>query len=426
MSNKKNNWFRLDNAGKLYPSIMSTRVSTIFRISATLTEIVDPVVLQEALNNLMPRFPYFQVNLKSGVFWYYFTQTEKVPQVKNETFYPCMCMEVKKKGKFPFRVLHYNKKMSVEFSHAITDGTGALIFLKSLIIEYFKIKGVTTEESQAFFKYDEIPHDEEYEDAFKKYYNKKFPKTRKKNRAFHFPFPLESKGVYHIVTGIMPVKAILSKAKEFNVTLTEFLLALYFHTIIEVIHSLPEKQRKKLIKPIILNTPVNLRGMYPSKTMRNFFVTITPQIDPRLGEYSFEEIVKYVHHFMQVEVDKKYIGQQITMNVKNELSIFIRLFPLPLKNLILPIAYNIIGESRYTSGLSNMGKVTMPKEVDDYIERFECYPPPSQGNIIKAAIISHKDNLYLTFGKLTNTKDVERIFFRKLRRMNIPVKIETN
>ncbi|SHJ47616.1 hypothetical protein [Tepidibacter formicigenes] len=426
MSYKKNNWFRLDNAGKMYPSIMSSRVSTLFRFSATLTEIVNPKMLQKALDNLMPRFPYFQVNLKSGFFWYYFVKTDRVPQVEKETFYPCMSMEVKKKGKFPFRVLYYNKKISVEFSHAVTDGTGALIFLKSLIVEYFRLKGIETKECEGILKYNQIPDDEEYEDAFKKYYNKKIPKPRKRNRAFHFPFPLESKGIYHIVTGIITVKDILSKAKEFNVTLTEFLLAIYIQSILEVIYSLPPKKRNKLIKPIILNVPVNLRSMYPSKTMRNFFISVTPQIDPRLGVYSFEEIIKYVHHLMQVEIDKRYISQQITMNVKSEMSIILRLFPLPLKDLIMPIAYNIIAESRYTSGLSNMGKVTMPKEIENYIERFEFYPPPSQGNIIKVGVISYKDNLYITFGKLTNSKDVEKIFFRKIRKMNIPVKIETN
>lgn len=426
MSHKKNNWYRLDNAGKLYPSIMSSRVSTLFRLSVTLYNSVDSEILQNALNNIMPRFPYFQVNLKSGIFWYYFAETHKVPLVEKETFYPCMNMEVKKKGKFPFRILYYKKKISVEFSHAITDGTGGLIFLKSLVVEYFRLIGIETEESEGFFKYNVIPDNEEYEDAFKKYYNKKFPKVKKKNKAFHFPFSLESKGVYNIVTGIIPVNEILAKAKSYNVTLTEFLLAIYFETILEVIYSLPNNRKNKSIKPIILNVPVNLRRMYPSKTMRNFFISVTPTIDPRLGEYSFEDILKYVHHFMKVEVDKRYISQQITKNVKSELSILLRLFPLALKDLILPIAYNVVAESRYSSGFSNMGKITMPKEIESHIERFEFLPPPSQGNIIKVGSLSYKDNLYITFGKLTDNKDVERIFFRKIRKMNIPVKIETN
>ncbi|SHK02624.1 hypothetical protein [Paramaledivibacter caminithermalis] len=426
MSYKRNTWFRLDNAGKLYPSIMSSRVSTLFRLSATLTEIVNPQILQKALDNLMPRFPYFQVNLRCGIFWYYFVHTDKLPQIEKETFYPCMSMEVKKKGKFPFRVLYYNKRISVEFSHAITDGTGASIFLKSLIVEYFRLKGIKIKQSEGFFNYAEKPDNEEYEDAFKKYYNKKIPKLPRKDKAFQFPFPLESKGIYHIVTGIIPVKNILKKAKEFNVTLTEFLLAIYFQSILEVIYSLPSNKRNKLLKPIVLNVPVNLRGIYPSKTMRNFFISITPKIDPRLGVYSFEEIIKYVHHFMKVEVDKKYINQQITMNVKSELSIILRLFPLVLKNMIMPIIYNVFAESRYTSGFSNIGKITMPQEIEDYIERFELYPPPSQGNIIKVAAVSYRDKLYISFGKLTKNKIVEKIFFRKIRKMNIPVKIETN
>ncbi len=55
--------------------------------------------------------------------------------------------------------------------------------------------------------------------------------------------------------------------------------------------------------------------MLGSKTMRNFFISVTPMIDPRLGHYTFEEILKYMHHFMKITVDEKYVRQQIRQNV---------------------------------------------------------------------------------------------------------------
>ena len=123
---QKKEWYRLDNAGKLYPSITSTRVSTVFRLSATLYNNIDSKVLQIALNNIIEYFPYFKVNLKRGLFWYYFEHTEKYPKVQKETYYPCMFMFYKNKNSFPFRVLYYNNRISVEFSHSIIC-VGAII-----------------------------------------------------------------------------------------------------------------------------------------------------------------------------------------------------------------------------------------------------------------------------------------------------------
>ena len=50
-------WYRLDNAGKLYPAIRGSRRTTVFRLSADLTAPVHVGRLQDALDRLMPRFP---------------------------------------------------------------------------------------------------------------------------------------------------------------------------------------------------------------------------------------------------------------------------------------------------------------------------------------------------------------------------------
>jgi len=418
---KKKRWFKLDNTGKLYSSIISTRVTTIFRISATLTEMVNPTVLQDSLNNLIDRFPYFRVHLKKGFFWYYFDQSDNTPLIEHEKYYPCMNLNIKKKGSFLFRVLYYRKKISVEFSHSLTDGTGAIIFLKSLLYEYFRLIGKEAEAIEGIFKYDETPDEGEYEDSFVKHYNPQIPMPRKYNRAFHFPFKLARKGTYYIITGITPIEGILKKAREYNATLTEFLCAIYFQTILEFIDI--HKYKKK---PIVLNVPVNLRKLYNSKTMRNFFGVAVPHIDPRLGEYTLEEILKYVHNYMQIQSDKKYISQQIARNVKSEKRIILRAFPVVVKDLGMPSIYKYWGEANYTSGLSNLGRITMPKELEEYIERFECYPPPSIGNKIKIVTLSFKDKLYIFFGKMTVNTEIEKLFFRRLRKMGLPIKIETN
>ena len=160
--------------------------------------------------------------------------------------------------------------------------------------------------------------------------------------------------------------------------------------------------------------------------MRNFFVSVTPVVDPRLGHYSFEEIIKYVKNFMEIQVDKRYINQMISRNVKNERNVFLRAFPVFIKDAIMPWIFHFYGERGFSTGISNVGLVKVPEKMERKIEKFEMYPPPSSGNIIKAAAVGYKDKLYMSFGKLTHEKEVEREFFRNIVEFGIPVEIETN
>lgn len=134
------NWYKLDNAGKLYPSIVSTRRSTVFRLTAKLKEDVDPDVLQKALDKIINRFPYYKVNLKRGLFWYYFEESSGMPKIQEETYYPCMFLKFNDRKTFPFRVLYFNRFVHFEISHSVADGSGAMVFFKTLLIQYFKEK----------------------------------------------------------------------------------------------------------------------------------------------------------------------------------------------------------------------------------------------------------------------------------------------
>lgn len=372
----------------------------------------------------LERFPYYKVNMKRGLFWYYFEYVDHEPRVEEEIYNPCMFMFFKSKKTFPFRVLYYRKKISLEFSHSITDATGVKVFLKYLLVQYFQLmdsKGC----SSILTDVDKM-EEEEYEDAAHRYYEKGVPSPDQPKRAMHFPFSLISKGEYLITTGIIEVDYVKRLAKEHQCSLTVFLLALYFDTIQDYVIEQSRGLQKKLRKRIVMNVPVNLRQIFPSKTMKNFFVSVTPAIDLRLGHYSLEELIRYCKLYMKMHLEKKYLGMYISRNVKKEKSRLVRAIPLFMKNLLIPIIYQRFGERGYTSSISNLGKIVMPEAIAHHIDRMEFYPPPSRGNIIKVGIISYRERMYISFGSLTESTDIERIFFRKLRKIGVQVKIETN
>ena len=72
MDRPRTPWYRMDNASFMYSSIQRDQFSAIYRFSAVMTERVDPVCLQAAVDKALPRFPGFAVKICRGFFWYYF------------------------------------------------------------------------------------------------------------------------------------------------------------------------------------------------------------------------------------------------------------------------------------------------------------------------------------------------------------------
>ncbi|NHJ48084.1 MAG: hypothetical protein FK733_09880 [Asgard group archaeon] len=424
--NDQYEWYRLDNAATIFSLVNSDRITCLFRLSATLENPIEKELLQQALNNTIERFPYYKVELRRGLFWYYWESNPGKPIVIDDSRNPMQKMPITKRGIFPFRVRVFNSRIAVEFHHSITDGTGALIFLKTLIAEYFFLKGIEKVDWQDVFRLDDQPHPEEYEDGYKKNYQETIPSPSRLSKGFHLPYNLEPKGIYNLTTGIMDVKEILKVSRALNVTLTEYLIAVYLDALQDILFNLPYNLRKKNMKPIRIMVPVNLRKIFPSQTMRNFSLMVTPEIDPRLGRHSFSEILKHVYHYMRVEVSDKFINQQVARNVRGELHPLVRAVPLPIKKLFGKIIYNSFGRSGHSGGLTNLGRVTMPEELNHYIKDIQFIPGMSPITKSTCAIISFKDKLYINFGSQIKEKTLEKLFFSKLVKEGIKVKIETN
>ena len=91
-------WYRLDNIGKFYSSQAGSAAQTVFRYAATLTDDVDPVLLQRALEKTVDVFPSFNVCLRSGMFWHYLEQAATVPVATREVLPICFGLHVDAKS----------------------------------------------------------------------------------------------------------------------------------------------------------------------------------------------------------------------------------------------------------------------------------------------------------------------------------------
>ena len=419
-------WYRLDNAGKLYPALIGPRRTTVFRLSADLVAPVHAPRLQKALDRIMPRFPFYAVNLRHGVFWYSLVQSPHQPQVVRDSKYPCMRFPLKNRGMFPFRVRAWRNRIAVEFSHVLADGTGAATFLQSLLAEYLALSGVPRGHLGNIPKPGSLPLAEEEEDAFRRFGDINFPDPPPLEKAFRLPLRLERPGYYRVISGTMPVAKLKQCATDYDCTMTEFLAGVMLDSYREILLEMPKELLKRHIAPLRINIPVNLRQLWPTATLRNFFVSVEPEIDPRLGEWKFDEIIDRTKTHMRYEVDRRYLGRRMARNVRGELNPWARALPLGLKNIVLPIAYASFAEKKYSTGLSNLGLMKLPQHLAPYVKRFDFIPPPAPEEKVKAAVIGWKDSISMSFGRLIRPAIVEQYVFRKLIRMGVPVKVQGN
>lgn len=412
------NWLRLDNAARVFAALASRRTTTVFRIALTLRTPVDRARLQEALDALMPRFPYFGVRLRAGLFWHYLERVSGAPVIQDERRSPCRRMTRKEDGLWQFRVLVFNRRISLECSHVLTDGAGALSFLAALLAEYLALRGVDVPPDPEIKRPGEEPHPEEEEDAYRRFYDPGVPPPPASERAFRLPGRPLAPDDCRVVLGVVSLAPLRQLGRTHGVTLTELLVAILLASIADIAGDAR--------RPIAVMTPVNLRRLYPSRTMRNFFLSVTAAIDPRLGSYTFEEILHEVHHSMQGQVSAKSISRQIRRHVGAERNEFIRHTPLFLKVPAKRQLYTRRWGARYTTVLSNLGRIELPASLSEHVERFEVILNPSAAHGIGCAVLGYGDRLFISFSSVVTDTGLERAFFTRLRRMGITSRIETN
>ena len=417
-------WMRLDNAAKIYPAARRQNWSNVFRMSATLTETVDIPVLRSALEATVGRFPSIAARLRRGVFWYYLEQIEQAPPIRQESSYPLTRMGKKEIRKCAFRIIVYEKRIALEVFHALTDGNGALVFLKSLLAEYLQRRyGIEIPAEDGILSRQEAPRESELEDSFQKYAGP-VQLSRQGRDALRLTGTPEKDGFLHLTCFRLPVQAVLEKARAQGVSVTSFLCAAMMMALQDIqTQCMPYTKKRKAIKVLI---PVNLRNLFPSGSLRNFMLYTTPELDPRLGSYSFEEACKVVHHHLGLDVTAKRMSMLIATNVGNERMPLVKIMPLFVKNLVMKMVFNAVGERKSCLSLSNLGAVRLPDVMSTYVERMDFILGVQATAPHNCGVLSFKDSLYINFIRNIQESDLEYRFYCVLRDMGLPVQVQSN
>lgn len=417
-------WVRLDNAAKIYPAARRKNWSNVFRQSVTLSDDVDMGVLKSALDVVVNRFPSIAARLRKGVFWYYLQQVEIAPDIKEEYSYPLTYMSKEEMRKCAFRVIVFHNRIAVEFFHSLTDGTGALIFLKNLVAEYLEQRySIQIPFENGILDRRALPAEGELEDCFPKNAGT-VPASRKDTNAWHMYGDSQRDGFLNLTCFRVPVQEALDMAHQHHVTLTVFMSAVMMQALLNLQNEKnPNPKRQKLIKLLI---PVNLRQLFPCNTLRNFAMYTIPELDPRLGEYTLDEICKVIQHKMGTEITTKHMSRVIATNVNNEKNPLVRLIPLPIKNAVMKAIFDSVGEKKSCLTLSNIGQVKVPDEMAKHITRFDFILGVQAAAPYNCGMLSYGDTIYINFIRNIQDAELERHFFAVLQGLGLSAMVESN
>ena len=422
---RKLRWMRLDNAAKIYPAAKRRNWTNYFRLSATLTEDVDLGVLRAALDVTVRRFPSIAVRLRRGVFWYYLEEITKAPAIEEDKSYPLVHVPFDDVRKCAFRVLVYGRRVAVEFFHAVTDGTGGLIFLKTLVAEYLCQKyKINIPAGNGVLGRLEDPDPEELEDSFLRYAGD-ITASRAEQTAYHLSGTPEPDGFLNLTTLMLPVPAVKEKAKEFGVSVTEFIAAVMMKAISDLqAEKVPRRMRRKPVKVLL---PVNLRGLFPEPDDAEFRILCHAGDRPAIGatiplrKFAGSSITGW-----GLENDPRMMAAKIATNVASERSAVLRVMPLFVKNIAMKAVFDLVGECKSCLCLSNLGLVKLPEEMAPYVARMDFIIGVQAKAPHNCGVVSWNGTMYINMIRNIREPELESHFYRVLHALGLPVKVESN
>ena len=414
MRNSNTEWTRLDNAAKLYASVMGRRDPKVFRFACQLTEEVNPDFLQIALDEVLENFPIYHSVLRRGLFWYFLEPSPRLsPKVHPEDRPPCSPLYARGERRLLFDVSRYRKRINLEVCHVLTDGTGALQFLRTLVARYLTLCHPELGDI-VILDYGASPTEKSI-DSFAKYYQETASQAQERPISAAHVKGARLPGI-RVVEGEMDVKRVLARVKELHSSMTAYLCVQLLRAIAGV---LPVRE---LRKPVTLTVPVNLRNFFASESARNFFAVFHVSHRFTSGNDPEEAVLQSVQSCFERELTQEKMAQRMNRMSALEHRSFIRILPLPIKDIGLSIA-NQYSRRMTSGGISNLGRITMPEKLAPYIHSFDVFMSTDH---IQLCACSYQDRLVLSLTAPFVGGDIQKGFFRSFAALDPDIVISSN
>ena len=406
-------WFSLDDAAKIYPVSMKHGQMSLFRLSVYLKEPVIPELLQIALSFTVKRFPSFATTLKKGFFWHYLDSAKRRFAVEEEGDIPCQPLKVSVSGSQSFRALYWKNRISLEFFHGLTDGTGGMTFLKALLFEYLVLCGKEVKNDGSIWDINSSPLPEETANAFAEVPRTKTASGFVNKAAVQMSGRLSELKPCRIIHFKMNSDSLKAVASRYGTKITGYVLAAMFLAV--------KASTDELSGDSSIMVPVNMRQYYQINTVKNFSMYCGIRLT--LSDIrNVTSIIGSINRQLREKTSKEVMSEMV--NATEKLVGMVRLLPLAVKTPIVKMVYGFLGDNLFTSTLSNLGVISLPRDVGEYVEGMDFVLGTFSINRAGCGLVTINGETNLSITKMTSDPSFEEALYNVFSSDGIDVKVE--
>ena len=400
----------VDNVGKSFIAIQSQKSSKVFRVSCELHQPINGRVLNKALQKLIHQFPFYQVEIKNGLFWPYLKKSTIQPVATPDAVPACGQLYRKSAPGLLYEVTYNKNWIHFEVFHALTDGMGASLFLRMLAIAYLLLLNGRDVNTYSLTEAVGLSKESYTADGFDEHYAK--PQDTSKSslpqRAYQVKAPTLKTNANADCRVVIRTNDLLEECHRLGATAAEFLTAVYVKAFYDTMgHN--EEQR-----PVTISVPVNLRSLFGCNTARNFFAVIKTKHASSKKKTTLAEILEVVRKDFTENLTLDKLQQNFSQYISIERSI-LRFVPLALKTPALRFSGRIV-ENGSTAIFSNLGRMKMPDEFAQHIKSFDLM---DNTDGLKLCVISYGNDTSLHFTSALGTDAIQVSFMKILLKMGI-------
>ncbi|NDV45837.1 hypothetical protein D0T49_02070 [Paludibacter sp. 221] len=410
-----NEWYPLDSAAKIYPLSMTRSNMSMYRISANMTKQVVPEILQLALHAVIKRFPTFATTLKRGVFWHYLDARRKRFTIEEEENQPCSPIKVNTNSDQVFRILYFNRRISIEVFHVVADGYGGMTLFKTLLNEYLRMLGEPTTVADDILDISEVPKPEESVNAFTLTDKSKNTSGYGNASALQISGKRTKIQPAQLLHFIMQSQDLIQTAKKHGTNVTGFVLSAMFLAV--------KSATKETKGTFQIQVPVNMRQYYPVRTLRNFSMYAIVKI-PYENVVDMETLIPMINEQLKVGTSKESLDQMAAMTNKIVSNPGVKYMPIGLKGIVISRIIKYITRKSFTATLSNIGAVKT--DFFGNIRSFEAILGPVNSNEVSCGLVSYEDSIVLSITKTVMESAFEAKLYEVFTSLGIDVVIEGN
>ena len=172
---------------------------------------------------------------------------------------------------------------------------------------------------------------------------------------------------------------------------------------------------------VSVTIPVNMRNLFPSKTLRNFSLFTSLREDIRNID-NFPEFALKIQEQLKDKIQKEKMLDM--MAATGSMFSKMKLIPLPLKQPVTKLLGKLLGDRIFTTSLSNLGVVELPEDMAKEIFSMDFVLGTTTINRTQNSLISVNGITTLSISKYTKDPSFEEKVYALLRNDDITIEVE--